>query len=140
MDWGRWLQACLAGQGIGVAGYLTIVHYLGTTPVCVASEGCAVVQNSPYATLWGVPVALLGLLVYVVLGVVPLVEGRMPAVQRVGTVGSFILALGGLGFSAYLTWLELFVIKAICTWCVYSAVLLALLTPITFWRAWKAWA
>ena len=52
----------LAVLGIGVAGYLTYVHYAGLHPVCGVSHGCETVQTSRYAYLSGVPVALLGLL------------------------------------------------------------------------------
>ncbi|MBI4232880.1 MAG: hypothetical protein HY686_00375 [Chloroflexi bacterium] len=49
-----------------------------------------------------------------------------------------ILALAGLGYAAYLTWLELFVIGAICWWCVASALVLACLAGLTTWRAWHS--
>ena len=55
----------LAVLGLGVAGYLTYVHYAGIDPVCNIAHGCAKVQSSSYAELAGVPVALLGLLGYV---------------------------------------------------------------------------
>ncbi|MFN3974425.1 MAG: vitamin K epoxide reductase family protein [Dehalococcoidia bacterium] len=125
----------LAGVGAGISGYLTVSHLLGKAPVCGPSHGCAIVQNSPYATLWGVPVALLGLLLYIALVVLPLAEVRFPRVRVAAPLASLTLALGGLVFSAYLTWLEVFVILAICWWCVASAVVIALLTPVAFWRA-----
>ncbi|GBD11542.1 Vitamin K epoxide reductase [bacterium HR23] len=138
MDAWGWLQVALAGLGLGISGYLTVSHYLGQAPVCGPSHGCAIVQSSPYAQLWGVPVALLGLLFYLVLASLPLAERRWPPLKDGALMGGFVLALGGLGFSAYLTWLELFVIYAVCWWCVASAVVVALLTGVTLRRAWRA--
>jgi uncharacterized membrane protein len=63
----RRLAGGLALLGIGVAGYLTYLHYAGLTPVCGISHGCEAVQTSRYASLLRVPVALLGLLVYTVI-------------------------------------------------------------------------
>ena len=57
--------AAVATVGLGIAAYLTIAHYAGTSPVCAIAHGCATVQKSRYAELAGVPVALLGLLGYV---------------------------------------------------------------------------
>ena len=51
--------------GLGIAAYLTIVHYAGGSPVCAIAHGCETVQKSRYAEFAGVPVALLGLLGYV---------------------------------------------------------------------------
>ncbi len=50
----------VAVVGLAIAGYLTVVHYAGGEPVCAIAHGCDVVQSSRYATLAGVPVALLG--------------------------------------------------------------------------------
>jgi uncharacterized membrane protein len=86
------------------------------------------VQASKYADLGGVPVALIGLLGYLAtLGslAVPGENGR--------TLGAF-LALVGLGFSAYLTYLELFVIDATCQWCVASAIVMAALAGVAVAR------
>ena len=50
--------------GLGIATYLTIVHYAGDAPVCAIAHGCATVQKSDYAKLAGIPVALLGVIGY----------------------------------------------------------------------------
>lgn len=113
--------------GLGVAGYLTYVHYEGIAPVCTTG-GCARVQASEYSELLGIPVALLGLIGYVSIGASLLLRGDF------GRVTTFFLALVGFMFSAYLTYLELFVIDAICQWCVASAVLMTLLFAVSVWR------
>jgi uncharacterized membrane protein len=121
--------AVLAVAGLGVAGYLTWVHYADLEPICAGgSGGCERVQSSEYAELAGVPVALLGLIGY----------GAILASLAVpGDAGRFagaLLALAGFGFSAWLTYVELFEIDAICQWCVASAVLMTALAVITSLR------
>jgi uncharacterized membrane protein len=119
----------LATVGLGVASYLTYVHYAGIKPACTAGESCTKVQTSIYSELAGVPVALLGLIGYVAI----LASLLVPA----GETSRFVtvaLTLGGLGFSAYLTYRELFSIHAICEWCVSSAVIMTMLTCLALWR------
>jgi uncharacterized membrane protein len=111
--------------GIGIAGYLTYVHYEGLKVLCLSSGGCETVQASKYAKLDGVPVALLGLIGYI--GIL----GTLPLRNDLGRVAGFGIALIGFGFSMYLTYRELFTIKAICQWCVSSAVLMTILVVLT---------
>jgi uncharacterized membrane protein len=106
----------LAVVGLLISAYLTWVHYAGVAPVCVGgSGGCETVQASSYATLLGVPVAALGLVGY---------SGLLLSAFLRGGDGAYLgllVALVGTLFSAYLTYLELFVIHAVCEWCVASA-------------------
>ena len=118
--------AGLIVAGLGVAGYLTYVHYADIDPVCAGGGGgCHTVQASDYADLLGIPVAVIGLGGYVALAISLLIPGE------VGRASSMTLALIGAGFSLYLTYLELFVIDAICQWCVASAVIMVLLAGLT---------
>jgi uncharacterized membrane protein len=115
--------------GLGVASYLTYVHYSGIRVACTAGESCTKVQTSQYSKLAGVPVALIGLLGYVaILGSLLVPESEN---SRLATM---VLTLVGFGFSAYLTGRELFSIHAICEWCVSSAVILTILTCLALWR------
>jgi uncharacterized membrane protein len=118
----------LAALGVGVAGYLTYVHYAGIEPVCNIAHGCVKVQTSKYAELAGVPVAVLGLLGYVTILAALAVDGEP------GRLAAALTALVGFGFSAYLTYRELFTIDAICQWCVASAVLMTGLAVVCTWR------
>lgn len=119
----------LAAAGVAVAGYLTWVHYADLQPFCVGGAGgCERVQTSRYAELAGVPVAVIGLAGYVAILLAALVPGERARLTCAG------LALVGVAFSVYLTYLELFVIDAICQWCVVSAVLMALLAVVAVWR------
>jgi uncharacterized membrane protein len=115
--------------GLGVASYLTYVHYAGIKVACTAGESCTKVQTSQWSKLVGVPVALIGLLGYIaILGSLLAPEGEN---SRLATM---ILTLGGFAFSAYLTGRELFSIHAICEWCVSSAVIMTILTGLALWR------
>jgi uncharacterized membrane protein len=112
----------LALVGIGVAAYLTYVHYAGLQPFCAGgSHGCERVQSSSYASLGGVPIALLGLAVYIAIAVALAAPGER------ARLAAAALAVSGFGFSVYLTYLEIFNIEAICQWCVGSAVLMTIL-------------
>jgi uncharacterized membrane protein len=106
----------LAAVGLLISTYLTWVHYMGVVPVCIGgSGGCETVQSSSYATILGVPVAVVGLVGY---------SGLLFSASLRGEVGvylGFLGALVGTLFSAFLTYLEVFVIHAICEWCVASA-------------------
>ena len=116
--------------GLGVAGYLTYVHYSGATPVCsIKGNPCSQVQKSRYSELIGIPVALIGLIGYIlILGSLLVREGEM---SRFVTAG---LTVGGFGFSAYLTYRELFTLEKICEWCVSSAVIVTIMMVLSVWR------
>ena len=127
--------------GLLIAAYLTYVHYQGFGALaCFGAHSghssCATVQSSAWSKLAGIPVALLGLIGYVGLfasyAFTKFVDGEL------GRGLGFGIALIGFGFSAYLTYRELFSIHAICEWCVGSAVcmtILVVLTGIRFLRA-----
>lgn len=113
--------ACVVG--IGIAAYLTYVHYAHVSPVCTTG-GCEKVQKSKYAELGGVPVALLGLVAYVLLLGTAAVRGVTAAFAAV------LLALVGVGFSGYLLWAQLGPIGAICQWCVGNDVTIAVVAAL----------
>lgn len=126
----RAIAGVLALAGIGVATYITVVEAGGSAPQCLAGgHGCETVANSHYSHLAGVNVAVFGIVGYVLLGGAALAGGD------VARIAGFAIALVGFGFSAYLTYLELFVIDAICQWCVASAVLMTLLLVVNALRA-----
>ena len=120
----------LSGLGIGVATYIAIADASSGSPVCLAGgTGCETVAHSSYSHLAGINVAVIGIAGYVLLLASAFVPGDA------GRFSSFFLALVGFGFSAYLTYLELFVIDAICQWCVASAVLMTGLLAVNGTRA-----
>jgi uncharacterized membrane protein len=125
----RRATAVLALIGIGIAGYLTWVHYAGLEPVCVGGGGgCERVQSSRWAELAGIPVAVLGLAGYVAI----LASLALP--EEPGALVAAFLSLVGFGFSAWLTYVELAKIDAICQWCVASAVVMTALALVSVAR------
>ena len=119
--------AVLALAGAGVAAYLTATKLSGAAPVC-ATGGCETVQSSRYSELAGVPVALLGLLGYLLLVGTAAVRDDLAA-----ALGAAI-ALGAAVYAGYLLYVQASVIDAYCQWCLTSDVLLALLVPLTLVR------
>ena len=118
----RVLLGVLAAAGLFISAYLTWAHLSGASPVCVGGQsGCETVQTSRYSEIMGVPVAALGLFAYAAMLVCAVLRGDGAAVS-----GLFV-ALVGVLFSAYLTYLELAVIDAVCQWCVASALVMTAL-------------
>jgi uncharacterized membrane protein len=115
----RIAAALVALAGVAVAGYLTWAHFADSAVVCVAGGGCETVQESDYAEIAGAPVALLGLISYLV--ILALVAWDSPTAR----LSAAMLALVGLLFGMYLLALQLFVIDAICVWCLANDVLIA---------------
>lgn len=123
------LTPLLALAGLAVAGYLTYVETQLVQAVCGPVGDCNAVQSSSYARLFGVlPVGVLGAAGYV--GILAawllnrLGRGRLAAMAPVAVL---VMTLFGVIFSIYLTYLELFVIRAVCIWCLTSAVIITLL-------------
>jgi uncharacterized membrane protein len=115
----RVVLGVLAAAGLLISAYLTWVHFARVAPVCVGgSGGCETVQSSRYAAILGVPVSALGLVGYAGLLLSAVLRGE------VGVYLGFLIALVGTLFSAYLTYLELFVIHAVCQWCLASAAIM----------------
>lgn len=119
--------AALAVVGLGIAIYLTTVHYQHVAPVCT-SGGCEKVQTSKYAELGGIPVALLGVVGYLVI----LAAAALPGLNA-ATAGVFA-ALLGAAFSGYLLWAQIGPIGAYCVWCLGNDAVIALVTALSVVR------
>lgn len=102
--------------GSAISAYLLIVKLGGGTAVCPIGGGCETVQDSVYATILGVPVAALGLGYSLAVAFAGFVWWRTG--ERRALVAAYILGIVGTLFEAYLVYLELFVIEAVCAWCV----------------------
>ena len=110
----------LALAGTGIAAYLSAVRATGGNAVCDPSRGCDVVAVSPYAVILGIPVAYLGLAFSLVL--LAVIATWWWRADRRALQGAWALLLLGTLFVGYLTFLELFVIKAVCIWCASFAI------------------
>jgi uncharacterized membrane protein len=125
----RRIIAFIAVIGIGVATYITIADSGGGAPACLAGGGgCETVAESSYSHIAGVNIAVFGIFGYILL----LLSAFFA--NDAARFGGFAVALGGFGFSVYLTYLEIFKIEAICQWCVSSAVLMTILFLLTATR------
>jgi uncharacterized membrane protein len=124
-------MAILALVGLAISLYLTFVKLTGTVPACGLVPGCETVDTSPYAAVAGIPVALGGA-VGSVAAFGAVVFWRLKG-QRNGLLVAYIIGLVSLPVLAYLTYLELFVIHAICIWCVSYAVTVIIGWLIASW-------
>jgi len=116
--------AVVATAGVGVAAYLTWVHYHPEALVCTKGGGCETVQHSHYAVLLGVPIAVFGLAAWV--AVLALVIWDSPLARLLVAA----VALVAVVFAAYLVILQLVVIDAVCVWCMANDVVLVPLLAI----------
>ena len=120
----------VAVAGLGVSAYLTAVRASGGTPACAITGGCAEVQESAYSEVAGIPVAALGIVAYLGILATALLAGEL------GRIGGLFTALVGAGFSVWLTYVELGIIDAICSWCVVSAGLMGVALVLAVARVW----
>lgn len=126
-----WLVvAAVAVAGIAVSGYLLVSSALNIAPVCLAGP-CAEVATSSYARFLGVPNAALGLALYAGVAAIAAAAASRPSVTSWAAPVLFGLAVFGVTFSAYLTWLQVAVLQAVCAWCALSAALLVVLLVLS---------
>jgi len=119
------LMPLLGFCGILISSYLTYIHYQSLNPICLFNANCDAVLSSQYSTMWGIPLSLFGLLMYVVLtaqGLISLKAGK--GWQDHLALGTYSVALSGTLFTLYLYYLEVFEIHAFCSWCIGSSILI----------------
>jgi uncharacterized membrane protein len=131
--WQKWAIPVSSLGGLAVAGYLTFIEATRAPVMCGPTGGCAEVQTSKYAILFGIlPVGVLGLIGYLAILAGWIVWQFGPqATQKLGALSIWGMCIFGVLFSIYLTFLEPFVIGATCMWCISSAVLMILLLLIS---------
>jgi len=137
-----WLIPSLCLAGAGVSAYLAYVEITLAEALCGPVGDCQAVQSSAYARLFGVlPVGLLGLAGYVVIALV-WAAARFGRARGGALAGLALLGLtaDGLLFSIYLTFLEPFIIGAVCLWCLASAVIMTVLFSLAIGPGRDAWA
>ncbi|MCK7593526.1 vitamin K epoxide reductase family protein [Pseudomarimonas salicorniae] len=124
-----WVSLGLAGLGLLITGYLSIVALSSSAPAfCAAGSDCDLVQQSRYAIFLGLPVAIWGFLTYALISlVIGLTRSRVKRWSR-----AFALAVIGLMVSLYLTAVGWFQLQALCLWCLTS---LGVIASLTGWLA-----
>jgi len=126
------VHGVLALLGLGITGYLSWAELAGGSPTCVIGGGCATVQSSDYAEIAGISLSYLGFVTYAFM----LISAFLPGFP--GRLLGIITSVGGLLFSLWLLFAEIFLIKAICPWCVASLVVMVLAFVVAVLRIWKA--
>jgi uncharacterized membrane protein len=134
------LSLLLGVVGAGIGAYLVWIHYDIEALVCGLGD-CETVQTSSYATVVGIPIAILGLLMYLALLALTAIRLLRPAQLVPASMAALAITAAGTLYSAWLTWVEVEVLEAICQWCVASAIVTTLMLVVEiviFARLWSA--
>lgn len=132
-EWLEWAIPLLALFGLGVAAYLAYVETQAVPAVCGPVGDCNAVQSSEYARLFGVlPIGVLGVLGYAaILAAWLWGQWRSDRLADYAPLAILGMTVFGTAFSLYLTYLEEFVIRAVCAWCLTSAVIMTALMVLS---------
>lgn len=129
-----WAAVVMAALGLVDAAYLTWIKLADATASCAGIGDCDAVNSSQYAEIAGIPIALLGAGAYALILMLLLLEPRFSPQAETLRLSVFGLSLAGTLYSAYLTYVEVAVLHAICPFCVVSAVLLVGLLVVSILR------
>lgn len=131
-----WASVTLAILGTLIATYMTIYKWTDNNTMCLGSGDCATVNDSAYSEIFGIPVALVGVGGYLAILAVLLLEtyGKNKFLKDNGLMAVFGLGVGGFGFTLYLVYVEAFILKAWCPFCVASQITMTILFIITIVR------
>lgn len=120
--------------GLLVASFLFYEYNIAGTIVCPTGEGCDIVRASPYSSFLGISIPFLGIIFYLTMAILSVVHSHdLP--KKLARKLQLLVAVMGVGFGVYLTYLEAFVIGAYCFWCVLSFIIsLGILGSLLFTR------
>jgi uncharacterized membrane protein len=113
--------ALLALAGLSAATYVFVAHSLSYELFCPFATGCDAVQRSPYAVLFGLPVSFLGMLGFAAYVLLALTGLGFSAAARGALRALLVLSVVEVTFTSYMAYLQVSVIRAICSWCMFSA-------------------
>ena len=113
--------ALLSLAGLAAATYVFVAHSLGYPLFCPFATGCDAVQASPYAVMFGVPVSLLGMVGFAVYFGLAVSALRLGLRARPCLHALLALSLLEVAFTSYMAYLQMAVIRAVCSWCMFSA-------------------
>ena len=125
--------------GLVISGYLSYVKLLNVPIICLEDQifSCDVVQSSKWSRLGGIPIAYLGFGSYSLIGMVLLLENRIPILKDNGRLIVFVLGLIGWLFSIWLVYIQAFIILAFCQWCLAHEFIFTLLFGVIIYRVWQ---
>lgn len=119
----------LAATGLVLSGYLTYVHYNPAALVC-GTGGCEVVQQSKYSEMFGIPIAIFGLILFAVLIAGIVVRELRPQHSDIISTVILMMLVTAILYWAFLTYIELNVLFAVCQWCVATSIATAILLVV----------
>lgn len=130
-----WLYSTILSiLGVIDAFYLSLVKLTHTEVYCGGSTSCDIVNSSSYSMIMGIPIAFLGLGAYIILIVILFLEKRNVILREKNIYLNFGICLIGFLYSIYLTFVEFFILHAICPYCLASAVIMLLLFTLSVLR------
>lgn len=129
-----WATIIAALTGLAVSIYMAIYKITDNNAMCMGSGDCATVNASKYSEVYGIPLGVIGAIGFGAILLVLFLEKRHPLGKEYGNMLAMGMSFGGFIYSIYLTYLELYVIKAICPFCVASAIAITLCFIFTFTR------
>jgi uncharacterized membrane protein len=119
---GKWAMPGLCLVGLALSGYLTYMISTQSSLGCTPFGGCSVIQTSPYGRLFGIPVSIIGIFSYASIALLCFIsQSEKNTLARFTALGIMILPMTALLFSTYLTYVEIFILETICTWCLVAS-------------------
>lgn len=136
----RNLGLVLIFAGIVVSGYLSYVKFTATPMICVEGSvfNCTTVQNSAWSTLLGVPIAYLGLAMYLTLGALFLLEDANDFLRENAILLQFIIGLFAWLYSMWLVYVQFVLLQALCQWCLTHEAIMTVLFGVISIRLWNS--
>lgn len=115
--------AIIASLGFIDATYLSIIKFTNNASLCMPGIGdCWTVNNSRFSEWNGIPISMFGIAAYFTIGIILFLESKSKFFEEYGPIFVLGVSLAGTLFSIYLTYLQIAVIKAICPFCIVSAI------------------
>ena len=121
-----WATMFSAIAGMAISIYMYVFKVFRIDAMCLGNGGCSTVNASPYSEIYGIPVAAVGFIGYLAIIVTLILENHVSFFGENGPLLEFGMGLAGVVYSAYLTYLEFYVIHAVCPFCVASAIAITL--------------
>ena len=128
------MSIVLAVLGMLVSAYMTIYKLTDNQTMCLGNGGCSVVNSSVYSEVYGIPVALVGVIGYAFILGVLLVAPLQKTLGGSAVLAAFGLCLAGFVFTAYLIYVEIALIRALCPFCIASQIIMTLLFALSIAR------
>ncbi len=141
-NWSFWLSLVLVVIGIGISGYLSYVKLTDVPMQCVQGSvfNCDAVQNSAYSRMFGIPIAYMGLATYLLIGALLLLHDRVGFLRDFGVMIEFGVILFAFLFSVWLVYVQVFILEALCVWCLAHEINMTALFVVAILRLRKALA